>query len=614
MPHLPGTGAIYGVVAEDGTPKASSPVKLYDRSTGQLLRSAQTEVDGSFKFTGLNPLTDDYQVLATDEDGGPSYKNAEIVDRITPTSMAQGTQWREGWYKTISKLGFHYVWPAPAYDNRYSHVPALNSGGTPCFAWALTGQCQFNQTSMIANAPELASVTVGNGAATGILVGGRGTPYITPLSTYVGHATTQVFVVDFSVSAGWLLGFLRHTDQAPLVISSPQLRVSFNFANKVLAVFGSATTANNTTPTYPGELVGSSNEETPNGTQIASVTLSEPPTGVAMVTVVFVPGTFVKIYIDKTLQLNSSTNIPTLQVNVALTTGGFLFTGYSATEPYPAATGPRLGFYARACRVITDSEVNDIHDSLFSVSETAVTESGIRRVITSLYPECYYPLDSLAGNVCDDYIRASGTIAYSELSVTPQLQLQGSGASLTTSPVVGGAAVNLAQTACWVSATSVAAGVLDNQASFVFHLRMNGTDTGVIAKLVATNALTTAAGFTIEVVTGNKITFTVTGESGIAFQTALTNSVDYIVGIVLDKTSATATVKLYLDGILVETINITTTTTPYTAYRKLLRIGADYNDTTVSNGLNAVISQFAKFNYALNAAQMLSIYESVAIP
>jgi len=96
MPHKPGNGAIFGIVSEDGASKPDFPVTLLDRTNGNIVNRRYTDLNGGFVFAGLNPETDDYQVIAQDEDN-PPFKNAIIRDRIQPVPGYQGATYYGNW-------------------------------------------------------------------------------------------------------------------------------------------------------------------------------------------------------------------------------------------------------------------------------------------------------------------------------------------------------------------------------------------------------------------------------------------------------------------------------------------------------------------------------------
>ena len=110
MPHKPGTGAIFGVVSEEGVAKEGAPVTLLDmrREEGigkaRIIARQLTAADGGFVFNGLNTAYSDYAVFATDEDGVEP-KNALIRDRITPVPAHSGSTWLFNWRTNAIMLG-----------------------------------------------------------------------------------------------------------------------------------------------------------------------------------------------------------------------------------------------------------------------------------------------------------------------------------------------------------------------------------------------------------------------------------------------------------------------------------------------------------------------------
>ena len=99
MPHRQGIGAIYGIVTEDGAP-ARKRVVLLDRTTLSVVARTQSDENGSYAFTGLNPDTNDYLALAVDDDGIPC-KEAICHDYIKPVPAHQGATFYGNWEKRV---------------------------------------------------------------------------------------------------------------------------------------------------------------------------------------------------------------------------------------------------------------------------------------------------------------------------------------------------------------------------------------------------------------------------------------------------------------------------------------------------------------------------------
>ncbi|MEG2265931.1 MAG: hypothetical protein RR932_06335 [Acinetobacter sp.] len=123
MPHRPGTGAIFGIVSENGVAKALSPVYLMDmrRDTGignaKILSKQMTREDGGFTFSGLDTEYTNYSVMVSDEDGAEP-KNALIQDRIQPVPVHLGAGHFADWYGRIFKDGADSaIIPFPVEEN-----------------------------------------------------------------------------------------------------------------------------------------------------------------------------------------------------------------------------------------------------------------------------------------------------------------------------------------------------------------------------------------------------------------------------------------------------------------------------------------------------------------
>lgn len=74
----PPSYGINGEVTAGGSPVASCVVRLYDRTTGALVDSTTTDGSGLYAFTGLDPDSEKYFVLAFDPSGGTQYNIARL--------------------------------------------------------------------------------------------------------------------------------------------------------------------------------------------------------------------------------------------------------------------------------------------------------------------------------------------------------------------------------------------------------------------------------------------------------------------------------------------------------------------------------------------------------
>ena len=75
-----GNGVLSGVVSENEVPVAGRKVYLYDRASGELIRSTITDANGNYAFTGLNTSASQmFRLVAVD----PDY-NGLVLDAVHP--------------------------------------------------------------------------------------------------------------------------------------------------------------------------------------------------------------------------------------------------------------------------------------------------------------------------------------------------------------------------------------------------------------------------------------------------------------------------------------------------------------------------------------------------
>ena len=79
-PKAQGTGRLGGTLKVMATPSART-VRLYDRRTGELLRTTRSAPDGTYAFERLQ-LERPYLVVGMDDTSQPSMKNAAVADMV----------------------------------------------------------------------------------------------------------------------------------------------------------------------------------------------------------------------------------------------------------------------------------------------------------------------------------------------------------------------------------------------------------------------------------------------------------------------------------------------------------------------------------------------------
>lgn len=154
MPHRPGIGAIMGIVSEDGV-ASQKRVTLMDRSNLKVVARTTSDENGAYVFNGLNPDTNDYLVLAVDDDGNPA-KEAIIHDYIQPIPAYQGATFMGNWEKRMQSYypasGWAGVFDAAGEPVGVSSTRYLTSGPS----------VTFGGESLAPGAPHLGSMLVAN--------------------------------------------------------------------------------------------------------------------------------------------------------------------------------------------------------------------------------------------------------------------------------------------------------------------------------------------------------------------------------------------------------------------------------------------------------------------
>ena len=198
--HRPGSGAIFGIVTEDGVVKVDSPVYLYDarrhRGVGQkrLMGVQLTRPDGGFVFNGLNPAYKDYVLAATDEDGEEP-KNALIQDRVQPIPAHQGVTWWTNWWAEALSDGA---------SNVIAAYPVMGDE-TRWYVGGLTFEVE--NRSQLAD-PTLLSLAPGAPQMAGVqLTGGQ---LVMP-----GMQLTNSPVTDYQMSLEWVIDLDSITSGTP---------------------------------------------------------------------------------------------------------------------------------------------------------------------------------------------------------------------------------------------------------------------------------------------------------------------------------------------------------------------------------------------------------------
>lgn len=415
MPHRPGNGAIFGVVSEEGQAKQDFPVTLIDRSNGKMVDRQMTDHNGGFVFNGLNQDTDDYQVIAQDEDG-ETYKNAIIRDRIQPVRGYQGAIYHGNWRRRAGELGvlmFYDGYVAKDYQDisklQEDYVESVGSGligpaGSFYPPLVALGETT-DQNGFITKPTFEPSMTPGDpGIPTTVLDDQKiWTPAMSTIR-YPGDAGYQEnpanmaleTVIDFgslSAPSGWcgILAALNRAgysswarDYTPHLMS-----IMYNVSGKYARLAIDA--GDNDEPWYSR-----------NRTNIGDVDLTEYQ-GVHHFVFSVVFGVEAKVYIDGALiETIPIPNTSATQSYATSSTYGYpgpliLAGEYNSRLSARSLRGVsgRVGVMAYYGNSLSDSDVQSLYEDLIVGTEPSVT--GYEKEVLTERPCFYLPLDNTPG-------------------------------------------------------------------------------------------------------------------------------------------------------------------------------------------------------------------------
>lgn len=434
MPHSQGFGAIVGIVAEDGVPKVNAPVRLYDRTTGQLVREARSVADGGYVFSGLSTETDDYIVMATDEDGTPK-KNALVYDRIRPISAQQGDTYYAAWRLIVGKYNPIRWVCGRFYDQTEQTWLPVNHGKETVIAKAESGQIWVHEGANLPGDPSLTRLELRSGVA---FITGNESSFVT-ISHYdytEGVTLSYFFIIDFTTPWGYkeYSNNDRNTGSAAIT-----------------AIFRCKYSGTVLTVQIRSSSVFMSDDET-NWTTICDYTPPGGLTGLHSLTVAVYLGGVSKTYVDGVEVANTDTTsivrYPYIGTNsdIRITPTYAKFTDSS----YGAGIGQKLVALGLFKGLFRAEEALELHNAFFTVNPPNVT--GYKKEVILDGPQVFYVFNSTsnAANHFMCLIPSGGynstTLVYKNNSVIQNgtLRIFPKGSLLTQqlSPITGEVATN----------------------------------------------------------------------------------------------------------------------------------------------------------------------------
>jgi hypothetical protein len=401
--HKPGTGAIFGIVTEEGIAKENSPVYLYDtrRHVGlgenRLLSRRFTREDGGFEFAGLNPNYGDYMVMVTDEDGMEP-KNALIQDRVLPIPAHLGSGQLAEWYLRAMRDGAQALmvnWPvyqdaSPGEPSPFSPLGRPIQSLTQPVTWP-------PNPSAPPEIPNMALLRF-NSLGWGPIVWGR----VAEASTSGASSIETLIDLDSLASAGGeqvIAGIINHSSESSSVYgrlgdsisgsgSQPQhvAKLVIRFSTAKLLTIG----------VRPNATIGRAGWAR-DFTQLATADLAS-FSGHAHVVVAFSPGAHVKVYVNGALFATVSTS--DLGQTDSRYGSGITVLGYAQGVSNSAeiqalhanARTTQLSMAAYYNRTLTDDEVADHYKALYS-NDLISPVSGYGREVFVDTPHMYWRMD-----------------------------------------------------------------------------------------------------------------------------------------------------------------------------------------------------------------------------
>lgn len=357
MPHIPGTGAIFGIVSENGVAKDNSPVYLMDMrrdvGSGQMkvIAKQMTRQDGGFTFSSLNTQYNDYSIMVSDEDGAEP-KNALIQDRIQPVPVHVGSGIFGDWYTRIMKSGAEVaIIPFPL-----SEKPLLPMGigsrvlygSTPLDATKLYGTPEVPGMSAIELNTASRMVTIGNRKA---LTGAFSLEFIFDFDSF--DAVSTSLLISLGIHGGLTTGSTARTSRSGM---SSYLAIS---KNKVLDYYADGSNLT------------------------ASFDLSDLQ-GFKHIVVTFLSSTNVSLYVEGVLRSSIATNISIISAanfNLGIEVGGTNSNGLGAK----CVIGPIVGYR----RILSQQEVNANYNALFNNNQVPLV-TGYAAELCKELPYFYY--------------------------------------------------------------------------------------------------------------------------------------------------------------------------------------------------------------------------------
>lgn len=398
MPHKPGVGAILGIVSEDGVPKESATVNLYDRTTGTLVLRQATNENGEFRFVGLDTETDDYQV-STQDDSGPPYKNALVRDRIQPVGIANIDSIRN--------------WPALSAQYRVlaQFIPrvGIRSDTQPCIIPSIGSQSYlacFNSSNnpvappFASNVPQpgnLIDLPVVDISGCKVIIpgipfdgarpfGASEMPAVMSLEAAFEPASV---VGDVCFAAGELYADSSIFSGNPLTGAVAYIAIKYAASTQTLTVFACRNPADGATNFTSATAI------------ISDYDMSSYQNGLHHIVATVKMGTSLKLYINGDLKTTDPLtggrmNLPISAYNYAKWGGMFIGSNMTPFMSTGVVTAGKVALATLYGKELSGAEVANLYNAIMIFGFAAVTVPARPRKVLMHYPIIYLPLTGAA--------------------------------------------------------------------------------------------------------------------------------------------------------------------------------------------------------------------------
>jgi hypothetical protein len=630
MPHNVGLGAIFGIVAENAQPIENARVRLFDRTNDRFLRAQLSAADGGFAFNGLDPTTDDYMVLVTDESGGTEqdpYKNALVQDRVRPVPVNVGVNYPSAWFSLARRLNPTLLYPAPHNNGTFWNlIPNYNDAS----AFKNGGLVESDIATPFTNGAQNLPVIKLKQDTWWRMRGG----WANAVGDYVTTRFSMCCAPSFSTAWGITQRFSDrfYDNSSPYIAIIPLITIGFNGTNTIRIELYN---------TLNSSIFGD-DWTTGNGAVIQStynVVLTQVPTGFEMVTIVHKGGESLKLYVGDTLYTVATSGVPNsfnttncaYRNHLHIEDAGFHAYGRAG----PTSGGQMLAFYMFTHFLMTAKHVSDLKTALWS--GTFPTETGYARSVTTDLPGLYYRLSDFSTDgvyTYDHYIgnaaEFSAAATYSSLYLRSLRYNTGQTHTTTTSPIIGMSATYFNGAKVLYHYDGAALGA----ANFTLEWWMKRdaiTTEAVIARLQTRHDNTAVRSWSVHVLTDGTLRLALQSATLESLTSTYAAPIGEWVHVVWVVDKYNTNVKLYINGVVSQTFAVTNswlnsdfltagnssvsgtrlygTYTPEDFPRPLV-IGGLYSNGTLSNTYKGSLAEFAGYGYPLPAYRILEHYNN----